>query len=124
LSDLENTTYAPPWYRDTTTKSSGPSKLTTARAISAPYSSWSLRIDSGDPSNPERFARITAGRLPLAAFSARATFFEESGNSVPPFQDDGPSGGWVPSRGTLRLSMPITQTEWPPRCAAQTMAVS
>ena len=61
----------------------GPRKLTIARPISAPYSSCSLRIDSGDPSKPDRFASTTSGRFPLAALIARAAFFEERGNSVP-----------------------------------------
>ena len=55
----------------------GPLKFTTARPISAPYSSCSLRIDSGEPSKPERLARITTGRLLLAALMARATFLED-----------------------------------------------
>ena len=54
-----------------------------ARPISAPYSSCSLRIDSGDPSKPDRLASTTSGRLPLAALIARATFFDEAGNRVP-----------------------------------------
>ena len=61
----------------------GPLKFTTALPISAPYSSCSLRIDSGEPSNPDRLARITTGRLLLAALIARAIFLEDSGNSVP-----------------------------------------
>ena len=48
-------------------KTIGPSKLTMARPISAPYSSWRLRIDSGEPSKPDRLASTTTGRLPLAA---------------------------------------------------------
>ena len=48
---------------------------------------------SGEPSKPERFASTTTGRFPLAALTARATFFEESGKSVPAFQVEGPSGG-------------------------------
>ena len=54
-----------------------------ARPISAPYSSWMLRSDSGEPSNPDRFASTTSGRLPLAALIARAVFFDDCGNSVP-----------------------------------------
>ena len=54
-----------------------------ARPISAPYSSWRLRIDSGDPSKPDRLASTTTGRLPLAALIARAAFFDERGKSVP-----------------------------------------
>ena len=83
LSALEKTTKAPPWYRETTTKTIGPSKFTTARPISAPYSSWRARIESGDPSKPDRFARTTSGRLPLAALIARAAFFDDRGNRVP-----------------------------------------
>ncbi len=64
-------------------KTIGPSKLTMARPISAPYSSWSARIDSGDPSKPERLASTTRGRLPLAALIARATFLLDRGKSVP-----------------------------------------
>ena len=62
----------------------GPSEFTTARPISAPYSSWRRRIDSGEPSNPERLASTTGGRLPLAAFRARASFFDDCGKSAPP----------------------------------------
>src|SRR6185503_20177644 len=109
---------------DTTRKITGPAKFTTARAISAPYSSWSLRIDSGEPSKPDRLARITAGRTPLAALSARATFLLDSGNSVPPVHADGPSAGWSPPRSTLRLSIPIRLIGCPPRQASQTIAVS
>jgi hypothetical protein len=42
-----------------------------------------LRIESGDPSNPERFARTTSGRFPLAELIARAAFFDDRGKSVP-----------------------------------------
>jgi hypothetical protein len=66
-----------------TQKTIGPSKLTMARPISAPYSSCSPRIESGEPSKPERLASTTKGRLPLAALMARATFFEDLGKSVP-----------------------------------------
>ncbi len=66
-----------------TQKTIGPRKLTMARPISAPYSSCRLRIDSGDPSKPDRFASTTSGRLPLAALIARAAFFDDFGNSVP-----------------------------------------
>ena len=66
-----------------TQKTIGPSKLTIARPISAPYSSWRLRIESGDPSKPDRLASTTSGRLPLAALIARAAFFDERGNRVP-----------------------------------------
>src|SRR5665647_3418173 len=50
----------------------GPWKFTMARPISAPYSSCRCRIESGDPSKPDRLARTTTGRLPLAALMARA----------------------------------------------------
>src|SRR5680860_1400722 len=52
-----------------TQKTIGPSKLTMARPISAPYSSCILRSDSGEPSKPDRFASTTKGRLPLANLS-------------------------------------------------------
>ena len=87
---LENTTNAPPWYRETTTKTMGPSKFVTARPISAPYSSCQWRIDSGDPSKPDRLASTTSGRFPLAALTARATLREDCGKSVPDVQDGGP----------------------------------
>ena len=83
LSVFEKTTNAPPWYREITQNTIGPRKLTIARPISAPYSSWSLRSDSGEPSKPDRFASTTSGRLPLAALIARAAFFEDCGKSVP-----------------------------------------
>ena len=66
-----------------TQKTIGPSKLTIARPISAPYSSCRLRIESGDPSKPDRLASTTSGRLPLAALIARAAFFDDRGKSVP-----------------------------------------
>src|SRR5579884_4227106 len=78
----------------------GPLKLTTALPISAPYSSCSLRMDSGDPSKPERLARSTIGRLLLAALMARATFLEERGKRVPALHCSGPSAGTKPSRET------------------------
>ena len=71
----------------------GPSKLTMARPISAPYSSWMLRSDSGEPSKPDRFASTTRGRFPLAALIARAVFFEDCGNRVPDVHWSGPSAG-------------------------------
>jgi hypothetical protein len=77
-------------------KTIGPSKFVTARPISAPYSSWILRIDSGEPSKPERFARTTRGRLPLAALMARAIFLDACGKRVPDVQFSGPS--WRRSR--------------------------
>ena len=96
LRRRENTTNAPPWKREITQNTIGPSKFTTARPISAPYSSWSERIDSGDPSNPERFASTTSGRDPLAALTARAIFFDDCGNSVPDVHWSGPSAGTGP----------------------------
>src|SRR5699024_3940197 len=83
FSALEKTTNAPPWYREITQNTIGPSKLTMARPISAPYSNWSLRIDSGEPSNPDRLASTTSGRFPEAALIARAVLREDWGNSVP-----------------------------------------
>src|SRR5438093_1012479 len=83
-----------------------------------------LRSDSGEPSKPERLARMTTGRLPLAASRARATFLDERGNSVPAFHAAGPSSGRLPSRGTFWLSIPIRQIGTPPRCASHTIADS
>src|SRR5919107_4269759 len=102
LRTPENTTNAPPWYREITQNTIGPSKLTIARPISAPYSSWMLRSDSGDPSNPDRLASTTSGRFPLAALIARAAFFDDLGNSVPAVHDVGPSIGTRPRRGSGR----------------------
>ena len=107
---FEKTTKAPPWYREITKKTIGPLKLTTARPISAPYSSWRRRIDSGEPSKPERFASTTTGRLLLAALIARATFFEDAGNRVPEVQAVGPSAGMKPSRASGWDSNPSKQT--------------
>src|ERR687893_383590 len=107
-----------------TQKTIGPSKLVIARPISAPYSSWMLRSDSGEPSKPERLARTTSGRLPLAALMARAVFFDERGNSVPAVHWSGPSAGWLPRRGIGRDSTPRTHTGWPPRWASRTTEVS
>ena len=67
-------------------------------------------MDSGEPSKPERLARITTGRLLLAALMARAAFFEDRGKSVPAVQWSGPSAGTKPNRGTGFDSMPIMQT--------------
>src|SRR5436190_7770929 len=106
LSRLENTTNAPPWYRDTTTNTIGPLKLVTARPISAPYSSCQRRIDSGEPSKPDRFASTTSGRLPLAALTARAVLREDCGNSVPELHEEGPSAGTNPRRISVRDSKP------------------
>ena len=64
FSRRENTTKAPPWKREITQNTIGPSKFTTARPISAPYSSCSRRIDSGEPSKPARLASTTSGRRP------------------------------------------------------------
>ena len=96
FSLCEKTTNAPPWYRDRTQNTIGPSKLTTARAISAPNSSCHSRSDSGDPSKPARFASTTIGRRPAAALSARAIFLAARGNSVPAVHCSGPSAGIVP----------------------------
>src|ERR1035438_10756780 len=82
----------------------GPLKFTTARPISAPYSSCSLRRDSGEPSNPDKLASSTTGRLPLAALIARANFFEESGKSVPALHSFGPSAGTKPMRSEEHTS--------------------
>jgi hypothetical protein len=67
--------------------------LTIARPISAPYSSCTLRSDSGEPSKPDRLASTTSGRLPLVALIARAVFFDDLGNSVPAVHWSGPSAG-------------------------------
>src|SRR5919199_3355230 len=113
FSVFEKTTNAPPWYLDTTQKTMGPSKFTTARPISAPYSSCSLLIDSGEPSKPDRLASTTSGRLPLAALIARAAFFDERGKSVPAVHVSGPSVGGDPLRPTRRHSIPDRETAGP-----------
>ena len=95
-----------------------------ARPISAPYSSCRLRIESGEPSKPDRFASTTSGRLPLAALIARAVFFDDRGKSVPAVQVSGPSLGGKPRRGTDLDSMPMRQTGRPPRWASCTTEVS
>ena len=92
--------------------------MTTARPISAPYSSCSARNDSGEPSKPDRFASTTNGRFPLAALIARAVFFDDLGNSVPAVKVVGPSTGVGPRRGSGRDSMPSSATGCPPRCAS------
>ncbi len=124
FSALEKTTNAPPWYREITTNTMGPLKLVTARPISAPYSSCQCRIDSGDPSKPDRFARTTSGRLPLAAVTARAVFRDACGNSVPDVHDGGPSAGTNPRRAIGRDSRPSMQTLIPPARASQTTEFS
>ena len=124
LRTPEKTTNAPPWYRETTQNTIGPSKLVMARPISAPYSSCSLRSDSGDPSKPERLASTTRGRLPLAALMARAVFREECGKRVPDVHWSGPSAGKLPRRGIGCDSMPRTETGCPPRWASCTTTVS
>src|SRR5918997_6935720 len=110
LRTPEKTTKAPPWYRETTQKTIGPSKFTIARPISAPYSSCQLRSDSGEPSKPDRLASTTSGRLPLQALIARAVFFDERGNSVPAVHWSGPSAGKAPRLGIGRDSTPRTHT--------------
>ena len=95
-----------------------------ARPISAPYSSWAFRIDSGEPSKPDRFARMTRGRFPLAAFAARASFFDDCGKSVPAVHCSGPSVATKPTLGTGRDSIPTRQTGIPPSRASQTTATS
>src|SRR5437763_11507866 len=106
----EKTTNAPPWYRETTQKTIGPSKLVIARPISAPYSSCHRRIDSGEPSKPDRLASTTSGRLPLAAFTARASLRDDWGNRVPDVHADGPPAGTNPCRVTVCDSTPSRQT--------------
>ena len=91
----------------------GPSNSTTALPISAPYSSCRSRIDSGDPSKPDRFATSTTGQIPLAARMARAALREEFGNSVPLIHTAGPSGGPGRRRGIGWDSMPTKQTGCP-----------
>src|SRR5215470_877858 len=102
----------------------GPRKLVTARPISAPYSSCHLRMLSGEPSKPVRLARTTTGRLPLAAFMARATLRDDCGKSVPDVQDEGPSAGTNPALAMLRDSRPIRHTGNPPIRASHTIALS
>ena len=107
-----------------TTNTIGPSKLVTARPISAPYSSCRDRIDSGEPSKPERLASTTTGRLPLAVLMARATFFDDWGNRVPEVHTVGPSPGTSPSRATGLDSRPTRHTGIPPMWVSHTTAVS
>src|SRR6266508_6637730 len=106
-----------------TTNTIGPSKLVTARPISAPYSSCRDLIDSGEPSKPERLARTTTGRLPLAVLMARATFLDDWGKRVPDVQAVGPSPGTRPYLATGRDSKPMRHTGIPPTWASQTTAV-
>ncbi len=96
LSRREKTTNAPPWKREITQNTIGPSKFTTARPISAPYSSCSRRIDSGEPSKPARLASTTTGRRPEAALMARAILRDDCGKSVPALHEPGPSAGTEP----------------------------
>src|ERR1039457_4734907 len=124
FSRFEKTTKAPPWYRVITTNTMGPRKLVTARPISAPYSSCQRRMDSGDPSKPDRFASTMSGRLPLAALMARANLRADCGNSVPEVHDEGPSEGTYPPRGRDWDSRPSRQTGTPPMCASHTTALS
>ncbi|NNL66579.1 MAG: carbamoyl-phosphate synthase subunit L, partial [Myxococcales bacterium] len=69
-------------------------------------------------------AVVDGDHEPLAALIARATFFDESGKSVPAVHCSGPSAGTKPSRAMGVDSMPIRQTGAPPRCASQTTALS
>src|SRR6266704_5890923 len=100
----------------------GPRKLTTARPISAPYSSCHERIDSGEPSKPDRLARMTTGRLPLAALIALAILRDDWGNNVPDVQLGGPSAGRWSRRESVRDSIPSMHTGIPPTCASHTTA--
>ena len=79
---------------------------------------------SGEPSNPLRLASTTTGRFPLAALTARATFRDDCGKSVPEVHDGGPSAGTDPVRGRPWDSSPIRQSGIPPMCASHTMAFS
>src|SRR5271166_2147245 len=72
----------------------------------------------------DKLARITTGRLLLAALMARATFFDERGKRVPAVHWSGPSAGTKPSLDTGCDSMPMRHTGMPPRCASHTTAVS
>ena len=74
-----------------------------------------MRIDSGDPSKPERLASTTSGRLPLVALIARAIFLEPCGKSVLDVQRSGPSAGMNPGRDRFCASNPSRQTGHPPR---------
>ena len=53
---------------------------------------------------------------------ARASFFDDSGNSVPADHCVGPSAGVRPYRGSGRDSTPRSETAWPPRRASHTPA--
>ena len=67
----------------------------------------------------------TTGRLPLAALSARATFFDDSGKSVPPVHSAGPSDGTIAlARDVAGSRCRSGRPGCPPRCASQTIAVS
>ena len=61
---------------------------------------------------------MTTGRSPLAALIARATFFDDNGNSVPADHWAGPSAGVAPWRGRGRDSIPIIVTANPPSRAS------
>ena len=113
LSRREKTTNAPPWKREMTQKAIGPSKLTIARPISAPYSSCSRRIDSGEPSKPARLASTTSGRRPDAALIARAILREDCGNSVPAVHCSGPSAG-TGAEARQRARLDAEQRDRPP----------
>ncbi len=105
-------------------KTIGPLKLVMARPISAPYSNCHLRIDSGEPSNPDRLAMTTSGRLPLVALIARAVLREACGKRVPEVHAGGPSAGTNPLRGSDRDDKPSMQTGMPPTVTSQTMEFS
>jgi len=66
---------------------------------------------------------MTAGRLLLAAFNARATFFDEVGNRVAAVQALGPSFGVYPIRGSWWLSIPTSVVGAPPTWQSHTIAV-
>ncbi len=86
----------------------------TARAISAPNSSWRPFIERALPSKPESEASTTTGRMPDAALIALATLREPSGCSVEA------ESQWSPvSDLTGRASMPTTETGEPPTRLSQ-----
>ena len=97
-----------------------PRKLVTARPISAPYSSCQRRMDSGDPSKPDRLASTTAGRLPLAALRARANFRDDWGNKVPAVSETRPvrrrrTGGAAAAATRPRAGRPGSRRRARPR---------
>ena len=120
LRTPENTTKAPPWYREMTQKTIGPSKLTMRpadlRAVLQLHVAQRLRRAVEARQVRQHHQRPVAAD---AALIARAVFFDDRGNSVPGGPLVGAVGREAPRRGIGCDSIPITVTGCPPEVRVQ-----